>query len=137
MSAQQRTSPPESDQHSDRTAETEEELRWRRHCLGLAIFLWAFPLCVSWGLVIFSLGDLEFLGFWGIMHAGPLLSVFSGNVSNSQLLISTILSDAAFLITVVMIYRYQAFRLGAPLLFALIGWYFWAGYDFVKHLHIA
>lgn len=135
MSDQQETGQP--DPPSDRTAEAEEELRWRRHCLGLAVFLWAFPLCVSWGLFVVSFGDFEMLGFWGIMHGGPLLFLFTSNGSNSQLLFFTILFDAAFLVSVVMIYRNRAFRLGVPFLLALIGWYLWAGYDFLKHLHIA
>ncbi|WP_145184696.1 hypothetical protein [Gimesia chilikensis] len=137
MSASLGTSQPEPDAGSDRTAETEAALMGRRHFLGLSIFLWLVPLIVSWGLFIFSWGDFEYLGFWGVLHAGPLLSMLSGNVSNSELLICVILFDAAFLVAISMIYRSQSFRLGLPLLFTLIGWYLWAAYDFLKHLHIA
>lgn len=135
MSDQQETGQP--DPPSGRTAEAEEELSLRRHCLGLAVFLWAFPLCVSWVLFVVSFGDFEMLGFWCVLHGGPLLSVFTRNASNSQLLISTIIFDVVFLVSVLMIYRSQALRLGVPFLLALLGWYLWAGYDFVKHLHFA
>lgn len=104
--------------------------------LGIAVGIWAFPLLISWGLFLFSLGDSEYLGFWVISRIGPFDLLLS-SISEYWLCVFSLIMDIAFVAAIFKIIRSQRFQYSIFVLLGILAWYIWGLIIFVNSIHIA